>query len=282
MRSFGGSGGMPAPVKYLLIANVAVFLVDYLTRGALLHYPLALDPGAVVGGFQIWRLVTYMFVHDLNPPFLHMLFNMLMLWMFGAPVAGVLGDRKFLWMYLSAGVFAGLCSMAFYAAIGGNALIVGASGGLFALMVAFAKFFPTQQFLMFFIFPVQARYAVLIIGAIELLLITSNDRVAHVAHLGGALFAWIYLRLDERGFNPVESLKSAKAAHEARKVEKAREETQEAMIDIDPILKKIKEQGMSALTPEEKSRLERASALKRQRKGQGKIIDIEEYRKRRE
>jgi membrane associated rhomboid family serine protease len=275
---------MPAPVKYLLIANVAIFLIDYLTRGAFLHYPLALDPAEVVGRFQIWRLVTYMFVHDISPPFLHMLFNMLMLWMFGAPVAGVLGDRKFLWMYLSAGVFAGLCSMVFYSIIGGHALIVGASGGLFALMVAFAKFFPTQQFLMFFIFPVQARYAVLIIGAIELLLITSNDRVAHVAHLGGALFAWIFLRLDERGFNPVESLKSAKSAHEARKIEKAKEVTQEAMIEIDPILKKIKEEGMSALTDEEKNRLERASALKRQHKDQakGKIIDIDEYRRSRE
>jgi len=201
--SFGAPDGvLPRPIRILIGINVAVFLADFLTRGNYLFTWMALDPLLVTHGhYQYWRLLTYMFAHDYSG-FIHILFNMLTLWMFGTPVAHEMGEGKFWRFYLFSGLFAGLCSLAFYAFTGNNAVIVGASGAIFALMFAFARFFPNSQILLFFIFPVSAKYAVLIIGAIELLLITSNDHIAHVAHLGGALFAWLYLRRRAAGRPP--------------------------------------------------------------------------------
>jgi membrane associated rhomboid family serine protease len=255
---------MPLSVRVLLMVNVGIFLVDFVTRGAWLASWLALSPFEVTHGLQIWRLFTYMFVHD-HGSVMHIVFNMLMLWMFGAPVAREMGERPFLILYLAAGVFAGLCSLVFYGATGNPSVIVGASGAIFALLVAFARYFPDQQLLMFFIFPVPVRYAVLIIGAIELLLITSNDRIAHVAHLGGALFAWLYLRFgmpgQGRGF--IAEWKHRQVRKRWADAQREGEELREAMEDIDPILHKIGREGMQALTREEKRRLDRVSEMKR-------------------
>ena len=184
---------MPRIIRVLLTINIAVFLVDFVTGGRYLFPLLALDPWAVTRQHEVWRLFTYMFVHDYRS-IMHILFNMLTLWMFGVPVAREMGEGGFLRLYLLSGLFAGLCSLVFYGATGNPTVIVGASGAIYALLVAFAIFFPEQQLLMFFLFPVPVRYAVIIMGAISMLLINSGDGVAHVAHLGGALFAWIYLK----------------------------------------------------------------------------------------
>jgi membrane associated rhomboid family serine protease len=262
--SFGAPDGvLPRPIRILIGINVAVFLADFLTRGNYLFTWMALDPLLVTHGhYQYWRLLTYMFAHDYSG-FIHILFNMLTLWMFGTPVAHEMGEGKFWRFYLFSGLFAGLCSLAFYAFTGNNAVIVGASGAIFALMFAFARFFPNSQILLFFIFPVSAKYAVLIIGAIELLLITSNDHIAHVAHLGGALFAWLYLRWDDGEGGLLDGLQRWRTRRRWKKVQRETERTREAMEDIDPILEKIARQGIQSLTRDEREKLDRASALKR-------------------
>ena len=264
---------MPLSVRALLMLNVGIFLVDFITRGAFLSSWLALSPWAVTHEFQVWRLFTYMFVHD-HGSVMHIVFNMLMLWMFGAPVAREMGERSFLTLYLAAGVFAGLCSLVFYGATGNPTVIVGASGAIFALLVAFARFFPDQQLLMFFIFPVPVRYAVLIIGAIELLLITSNDRIAHVAHLGGALFAWIYLRFWAQGSNGsiVAQWKHRQLKKRWADAQREGEQLREAMEDIDPILHKIGREGIQSLTRDEKRKLDRVSEMKRRLHGNSETI----------
>src|SRR5690606_4401412 len=130
---------MPTVIRVLLLINVGVFLVDFLTRGRLLFPLLALDPWAVTREFEAWRVFTYMFVHDFRGV-IHILFNMLMLWMFGVPVVREMGEGGFLRLYLLSGLFAGLCSLDFYGASGNPATIVGASGAVYALLVAFARF----------------------------------------------------------------------------------------------------------------------------------------------
>ena len=277
-NGFNPAGSLPRVLKILLIANAAVFLVDYLTHGEYLWQWLSLDPRRVLQEGQIWRLGTYLFVHDLHPPFLHLLLNMFILWMFGTPLVETLGERKFWWFYFSTGVFSGLCSLIFYTVTDNPTTIIGASGSLFGLMFAFAKFFPTQQFLMFFLFPVQARYAVLIIGLVELLSITSNDRIAHVAHLGGALFAFLYFRLEDRGIALLENWRDRKDDRARRAARKTEEELGQVMVDIDPILKKISQHGIGSLTREEKEKLEKASELKRKQKS--KFISFSDFRKR--
>lgn len=275
---FSPSGTLPRAIRILLIANVALFLLDLTTHGEYVRVWLALDPVRTIQGLELWRLVTYLFVHDLNPPFLHILINMLMLWMFGTPLAETMGERKFWWFYLATGIFSGLCTLAFYSITGNNTIVIGASGALFGLMFAFAKFFPTQQFLILFLFPVQARYAVIIFGVVELLSILSNDRIAHITHLGGAVFAWLYFMFEDRGVRALNRWQNRKDAKLQKAVKKTSEELGQVMVDIDPILKKISQSGMNSLTKEEKEKLEKASELKRQAKS--KVISLDEYRKR--
>jgi len=275
---FTPSGTLPRALRILLIANVALFLVDKFTDGQYIRQWLALDPVLTLHNWELWRLATYLFVHDLNPPYFHILINMLLLWMFGTPLVEAMGERKFWWFYLSTGIFSGLCSLVFYTVTNNPTTVIGASGAIFGLMVAFAKFFPTQQFLIFFLFPVQARYAVLIFGAVELISITSNDRIAHMAHLGGALYAWLYFTFENRGAMALTRWKNRKAERAQQAVRQSEEEVGQLMVDIDPILKKISRTGMGSLSKEEKDLLEKASELKRKQKG--KVISLDEYRKR--
>jgi membrane associated rhomboid family serine protease len=275
---FTPSGTLPRALRILLIANVALFLVDKFTDGQYIRQWLALDPVLTLHNWELWRLATYLFVHDLNPPYFHILINMLLLWMFGTPLVEAMGERKFWWFYLTTGIFSGLCSLAFYTVTNNPTTVIGASGAIFGLMFAFAKFFPTQQFLIFFLFPVQARYAVLIFGAVELISITANDRIAHMAHLGGALYAWLYFTFEDRGAMAIARWKNRKVERAQRAAQRSQEEVGQVMVDIDPILKKISRTGMGSLTKEEKDMLEKASELKRKQKG--KLISLDEYRKR--
>lgn len=269
---------MPRAIKILLFANIGAFLLDYLTGGRYIREWFALDPNRVLHDMQVWRLGSYLFVHEIHSNFFHLILNMLLLWMFGSPVAETLGERKFYWFYFSTGVFSGLCSLIFYTVTNNPTTIIGASGALFGVMVAFAVFFPTQQILILFLFPVQARYAVLIFSAVELLSITSNDRIAHITHLGGAVFAFAYFKLEGRGIDLLDRWRNRKVEEKHRAAKKTQEETAQTMIDIDPILKKISQTGMGSLTKEEKEKLEKASELKRKQKS--KIISLDEYRKR--
>ncbi len=275
---FTPSGTLPRAIRVLLLVNVVLFMVDFSTQGQYVRYWLALDPQRTLHQFELWRLFTYLFVHDLSPPFFHILINMLLLWMFGTPLVETMGERKFYWFYVATGVFSGLCSLVFYSFTNNPTTVIGASGALFGLMFAFAKFFPTQQFLILFIFPVQARYAVLIFGGIELLSILSNDRIAHITHLGGALFAWLYFKFEERGAEALVRFQNRKEIKVQKAVKKSAEEMGQLMVDIDPILKKISQSGMNSLSKDEKEKLEKASELKRRQKS--KIISLEDYRKR--
>ncbi len=280
MNSRFGSSSMPASVRALLMINVGIYLVDFLTHGTLLTPWLELNQRAVLSDHQVWRVFTYMFVHS-TFSFTHTLFNMLMLWMFGVPVAREMGEAGFLRLYLLSGLFAGACSLVFYGFTGNPVSIVGASGAIFALMVAFARFFPDQQMLMFFIFPVPVRYAVIIIGAIELLLIGAADNIAHIAHLGGAAFGWAYLQWfwapSRGGF-----LAQWKQRRNRNRWEKAMRDGQklrEAMDEIDPILRKIGTQGIESLTRAERKQLDQVSEMKK--KLHGGDLPISEYYKNR-
>lgn len=271
---------MPATIRTLILINVAVFLVDFVTGGRILFPLLALNPWSVTHDFEIWRVFTYMFVHDFRG-IIHILFNMLMLWMFGVPVAREMGEKGFLRLYLLAGVFAGLCSLVFYGASGNPATVVGASGAVYALLVAFARFYPDQQLLMFFLFPVPVKYAVLIMAGISVLLINSGDGIAHIAHLGGAVFAWLYLRWfwSPSGGGLLAQWKQRRNRSRWEKAMRDGERLRQAMDEIDPILHKISTQGLDSLTRAERKRLDEVSALKR--KLHGSDLPISDYYKNR-
>jgi len=188
---------MTPAVKALLYINIGVYIVS-LIFPVILEY-LGLIPEMVIRRGWLWQPVTYMFLHAPDPT--HILFNMLILWMFGIELERMWGTRFFVKFYMITGVGAGvisiLVSLVPLAAlrVTYTADIIGASGALYGLLLAFALYFPNRPILMFFFFPVPAKYFVAILGAISL--ITSakaSGGVAATTHLAGLLVAYVYLQ----------------------------------------------------------------------------------------
>lgn len=305
---------LPIVTKNLLIINILMFLMTMgmgrmgidLNKIFGLHFFLAED-------FHLWQLFTYMFMHG---GFMHILMNMFMLWMFGMVVENVWGPKKFLFYYLICGVGAGICqelaqygsymmeglSAYQYVNINGMRMImgdylnlwttVGASGAIYGVLLAFGMMFPEER--MFIIpipIPIKAKW--IIIGSIAIELFsafgTSNDGVAHLAHLGGMLFGFLLIKYwqkhpyagDDFGMNRGEQffnhLRNNWEQRKTRTTSKRQgsdysdwhmKSTQQPESDwdyntrkkreqeeIDKILDKIRKSGYDSLTKEEKQRL---------------------------
>jgi membrane associated rhomboid family serine protease len=193
-------------MKALIGANVAIFLAQYLIPP--LTETLGLKPAAVLGELQIWRLASYMFLHA---GFMHILFNMLALWMFGTELEHRWGTRYFLKFYFVTGVGAGILTVLFsllpfeFAAQLYPAIIIGASGAIYGLLLAYALYFP-DRLIYYIVFPIPAKYFVLLMGAIALSgSMGGTGGVANATHLGGLLVA--YLLLKGARIHPVGELK---------------------------------------------------------------------------
>jgi len=195
MYSFGAGKPTPA-VKALLIANLAVFVLTYFAPALILL--LGLRPADLFSKFAVWEFVSYMFVHA---SLSHIFFNMLTLYFVGIELERLWGTTYFTKFYFVAGLGAGLTQVILgvlpfpFASQFYYPSTVGASGAIYGLLLAYALYFPTRSFLVFFVFPVQARYFVMILGAIALLSsLGGGSGVAHTAHLGGLLTAYLYLK----------------------------------------------------------------------------------------
>ncbi len=223
MATYYGDSGIGAPrrfsffppmIKALLISNVVIFLLDALLSGLsyggvplslLVEKYFALLPlggGMLTNGdtglFYPWQLLTFQFLHG---GFMHLFFNMLALWMFGVELEAVWGSRRFLVYYLISGVGAGIVHLIVTPLLGVPAVpMIGASGGVYAILLAFGLTFPDRPVIMFpILFPIPARILVIIYAAVELIagLTNSNSGVAHFAHLGGALVGFILLKFGD-------------------------------------------------------------------------------------
>ena len=192
-----GPGPITPAVKWIIWINIAAFVAGLGFHR--LDEFFGLVPQDVIERRWVWQPVTYMFLHA---NFFHILFNMLGLWMFGVELERMWGTRFFVKYYAITGVGAAICTILVgllpYAptAITYTAVTIGASGALYGLLVAYALYFPDRPILMFLLFPVPAKFFVIIIGAISFLSATGagSPAVAHVAHLGGIIFGYLYLR----------------------------------------------------------------------------------------
>jgi membrane associated rhomboid family serine protease len=185
---------------FLIAANVLVFLATYLAPN--LSAYLWLRPVAVVQARAWWQLVTYMFCHA---NFWHLFLNMLSLYLFGVQLERRMGSGEFLLFYLVSGIGAGLVTLVVNNATGqGMIAVVGASGAIFAVLLAFASFFPDVRIYIFGILPMRAPTAVLLFAGIEVFSMFTNlgAGVAHLTHLAGVLFGWGLLVLRFR-INPI-------------------------------------------------------------------------------
>ncbi|HEY3012142.1 MAG TPA: rhomboid family intramembrane serine protease [Gemmatimonadales bacterium] len=265
-------------VGRLIIANaVVLLLLMTLFTSRDVFQALQFSPGTAFT--RPWTFVSYMFVHA---GLLHLLANMLMLYVFGTAVEGRMGNRNFLVYYLFCGIGAAVFAL-LLAGVMPVGAFVGASGAVLGVAVAFAVFWPDAELIVFPI-PVPIKARTLVIGLVALDLIASrlwpNDGIAHIAHVGGALFGYLFFR--------VQSLSRRSPAQPARTVERVvmvqsgssepdrrtpvtpmrprrRVDSDPVAAEVDRVLDKISEKGISSLTPAERRFLDEVAKQKKPR-----------------
>jgi membrane associated rhomboid family serine protease len=267
---FVDRGGLfPPGVKLVLILTVAVFLMEgvwgsvFVALGALTVESLL--------RLELWRLVSYMFLHANST---HLLVNMFMFWMLGSVLERQIGTRRFLLLYFACGVAGGLFEAAFnylmFLKFGHTFLTmpaVGASAGVMGILVAFATLNPREKLLIFFILPVEAWWVAVVYGLFETWPIlqdlvfsrnpTWGDNVAHAAHFGGMVVGFVWIKWGER-------IARLMRRGSARREEVFSDRThEEEDAEMDRILDKIRDEGLDSLTLREKMFLHEMSRKRR-------------------
>jgi membrane associated rhomboid family serine protease len=192
-----GPGPLSPAIKLLIITNVITFLVSLVVPVMILE--LGVRPQAVFERLAVWQLVTYMFLHG---GIGHLLVNMLGLWMFGTDLERMWGTRFFTKYYFVTGIGAAMTTLLWsmsplpYATEIYYSPMVGASGAIYGVLLAYALYFPHRPIYLYFVFPIPAKYFVMIIGAITFLssVGSGGSGVAHTAHLGGLVVGYVYLK----------------------------------------------------------------------------------------
>jgi membrane associated rhomboid family serine protease len=255
---------MPAAIKALIIANAAMFLLGQLV-GDSFYQLFGLVPRRVLQDRWLWQLFTYLFIHG---GFMHLLFNLFALWMFGMPVDSQWGGKEFIKYYLLCGLGAAAASIAL--APHSGVPIIGASGPVYGLLVAFAMLYPEAVVYLYFFVPISAKHMAILFGLIEFFAGASGSTpgIARFAHLGGMVTGYLYIRwwwiLKIRvkalfrdigiGGLPAAFAKKAKPRRDALPKPISPEQ---AMAEVDRILDKILVSGMESLTDEERAIMKR-------------------------
>ena len=258
--------GLSSVTHALIVANIFLFLAFVI--GAFLIRPylpgtsdapadyarkvletLGLVPTAALGGGRAWQFLTYGFIHDPRAFPIHLVFNMLVLYFFGREVETLYGPRRFTVLYFAASLFAGLVACLDYQ----PSVICGASAAVYAVMVAYACHYPRRRILFFFLFPLEVWALVGLLIGLDVAAYLKAGEPAGLAHLAGALFGWLFYRLEPRFGIYLDRFERhvAKQEHEHEEEIEAR---------LDTLLEKISRDGMSALSKKERDFLKRASA----------------------
>ena len=189
---FGGP--VTRTVKLLIAVNVGVFLLQIVTHlmgSNLIDAYFGLVPFFVTHEYRIWQLVTYMFLHG---GVFHIFFNMLTLFMFGNDLERYWGTKRFLNYYFITGTGAGVCS--WLISMNSLSVTIGASGAIYGLLLAYGMLYPNRIVYLNFLLPVKVKWLVIIMGAMAFFSSISGSEpgVANIAHLGGMLVGFVYLK----------------------------------------------------------------------------------------
>jgi len=247
-------------VKGLLIANGVIFLFQGLLGWRTVHM-LGLTPAIFWSKGALWQPVTYLFMHG---GFTHLLFNMLALWIFGGALESLWGTRQFLRYYFLTGVGAGLSNCILTP--GMPSVIIGASGAIYGLLAAYGLLFPNSMIYIYLLFPIRAKYLVLIFAVLAFMgsLRPGTSAVAHLVHLGGMVIGVVYLRRDTMLRWGARKLRSLQREREQQQQRRRTESEEQLRREVDDLLDKINEVGIENLTPWERRRLREASEMLRQ------------------
>lgn len=258
-------------VVNLIIVNVAVFLADWLSDNWLTRH-FAEQPDLFRRPWEFYQLLTYGFLHD-QRQIAHILFNMFFLWMFGTPVEEIYGRAEFLRIYLVAIVVAGLAWALIQVFNPGGNPMVGASGGIMAIMMLFVLNFPRRLIYIWGILPVPAWFLGVMFVAADLLgaLDPRGTDVANVAHLGGAAFGFVYFRArwNLGQMMPRRLSDLGRGLFRMRptiRIHDPQDDSVDLNRQVDQILEKISREGESSLTKKERRALEDASRRYQQRR----------------
>ena len=190
---------IPSVIFALLIVNGLVFALQQFAPGLMLKW-FALWP-VQSPYFMPWQIVTYGFMHS-SSTLMHIIFNMLMLWMFGRDLERLMGPQRFLTYYMTCVIGAGIVQLLVGVYQGGGVPTLGASGGVFGILLAYGMHFPNRTLMLIFPpIPMKAKYFVIMLGLFELTIGLSGVRngIANFAHLGGMLFGFMLIRHWARG-----------------------------------------------------------------------------------
>ncbi len=258
---------MPAAIKGLLIANVAGFLVAKLV-GPPIYDLFGLVPQRLIFDRWVWQPATYLFVHG---SVWHLVFNLFALWMFGMPVVAQWGESEFLKYYFLCGLGAALTSAAL--GLHSTVPVIGASGPVYGLLVAFAMLYPDAVVYLYFLIPVKAAHMAILFGALEFFAgaTGATPGIARFAHLGGMVTGYLYIRwwwvwkiraksiargMLRRGVEEAPARPRQRRAPCPAPEAGGREDP---MAEVDRILDKILESGLESLTEDERALMKRYS-----------------------
>ncbi len=244
-------------VKALIIINAGVFVLISLLPRFPWFFIFGLVPRFIFSKLMLWQPVTYLFIHA---NLWHLVINMLMLWFFGPAIEDSWGTKKFLSYYFFTGIGAALCS--FITAMGSPVPVIGASGAIFGLLVAYAMMFPDTVILIFFFFPMRIRQAVIVMAVINLLgaISSTGGGIAYFAHLGGGLFGYLYFKSERlRFFLSALDIGYFRRYRQKQKEKRRTTQKKSDKEEVDAILDKISKQGMKSLSFREKDILKRES-----------------------
>jgi membrane associated rhomboid family serine protease len=247
---------MLTPVtRRLIIANTVIYLGQMVVPGPLIDW-FGLRPLDVFTNYHVWTIVTYAFLHGGG---WHLFFNMFALWMFGPHIEGIWGARRFTAYYFLCVVGAALAQFL----IAPESLVVGASGAIYGLLLAFGMLMPDAVIYLFFFFPVRAIQAVFFIALLTFVsaLSAGGSRIANFAHLGGMLTGYLYFKvpmwLERARFWQIE--RRFKNPKGARAPERRQRDSVALSDEVDRILEKISSEGVGSLTAEEHETMQRYS-----------------------
>lgn len=238
-------------IKILISVNALLFLLRYIAQS---QFDLAQIFGLSSNNVwpMIWQPVTYMFIHG---DFFHVFMNMFVLWMFGSEMESIWGRSEFLKFYFITGIGSGLIWLLFN--FSGSAVLIGASGAIYGILLAYGLMFPNRKVLIYFLLPVKVKYFVIFLGLMAFVssLSYSGSNISHLTHLSGMMIGFIYLKSTWIIQRSRLLLNSYLANIKYNKSIKKEKRLANIQANVDQLLDKVSDVGFDALTEDEKDKL---------------------------
>ena len=244
-------------IKFIISINFLIFILQYLSgMEDELFTIFGIVPSKTFGELMLWQPFTYLFFHG---GIWHVLINMFVLWMFGSELEKFWGKKEFLRFFFITGIGSGLITILF--SLSSTNPVVGASGAIYGVLLAYGLLFPNRLVYLYFLIPIKVKYLVILIGAIAFFssLNPGNSNISHLTHLSGMVIGFIYLR-SSINWNTINHFVIHRKDEIKRHYEDKKNEKREALkLQVDAILDKINDVGYDNLSESEREFLFNAS-----------------------